>query len=245
MTKKKTTKEYINECIQLGYDLPIEEYKGARAKIKHRCDKCGFVYKQEPTNHLRGVGCPNCKSLKLIKLSKKLPQEYVIDCFERGFDPPIEQYIKCDTKINHRCNKCGFVYKQTPSNHLKGKGCPKCKQSKGEKFIQNWLDKNNIKYEPQKKFNDLKDKLSLSYDFYLPEQKVLIEYQGAQHYESIRFRGARKKTNLKKQKFHDKLKEDYAKEHGYKLLQIYYKINTQNKINLYLDEVISSIMVFG
>lgn len=76
MAKKKTTKEYINECIQLGYDLPIEEYKG-------------------------------------------------------------------------------------------------------EKFIQNWLDKNNIKYEPQKKFNDLKDKLSLSYDFYLPEQKVLIEYQGA------------------------------------------------------------------
>ena len=179
MTKKKTTKEYINECIQLGYDLPIEEYKGARAKIKHRC------------------------------------------------------------------NKCGFVYKQTPSNHLKGKGCPKCKQSKGEKFIQNWLDKNNIKYEPQKKFNDLKDKLSLSYDFYLPEQKVLIEYQGAQHYESIRFRGARKKTNLQKQKFHDKLKEDYAKEHGYKLLQIYYKINTQSKINLYLDEVISSIMLFG
>lgn len=176
---------------------------------------------------------------------KKTTQEYINECKQGGFDPPIEQYINCYTKIKHKCNKCGFVYPQTPSNHLKGKGCPKCKQSQGEKFIQNWLDKNNIKYESQKKFKGLKDKALLSYDFYLPNQKVLIEYQGAQHYESIRFNGSRKKSNLQKQKFHDKLKEDYAKEHGYKLLQIYYKINTQNKINLYLDEVISSIMLFG
>ena len=75
---------------------------------------------------------------------KKMTKEYINECIQLGYDLPIEQYIKCDTKIKHRCNKCGFVY--------------------------------------------------------LPEQKVLIEYQGAQHYESIRFRGARKKDKLAKAK---------------------------------------------
>ena len=66
------------------------------------------------------------------------------------------------------------MYKHTPSDQFQGHGWPLCNQSHGEKCIRNYLDKLNILYESQKKFNDLKDKALLSYDFYLPKQKVLI-----------------------------------------------------------------------
>lgn len=63
-------------------------------------------------------------------------------------------------------------------------------------------------FENQKKFNDLKDKSYLKYDFYLPEKNTLIEFNGKQHYKEIAFFGGRKK--FLKQKHHDWLKRKYA-----------------------------------
>lgn len=40
---------------------------------------------------------------------------------------------------------------QTPNNHLRGKGCPKCAKqnnSKLEKTVETFLKDNNIKYIP-------------------------------------------------------------------------------------------------
>lgn len=49
-------------------------------------------------------------------------------------------------KILTQCQKCGFIWRITPSNLKQGKGCPKCnkKVSKGEQKIINWLNKNQI-----------------------------------------------------------------------------------------------------
>ena len=125
------------------------------------------------------------------------------------------------------------MYKQTPSDHLQGYGCPICNQPKGEKFIQKYLDNHNIIYESQKRFNGLKDKTYLSYDFYLSKQKVLIEYQGKQHFIPMDFFGGEEKLQI--QQYHDKLKRDYALNNGYILLEPTYKLDTQEKINNYLD----------
>lgn len=226
-TARKSPTAYYNECLALGYDLPIEEYKGTHTKIKHKCSKCGTIYEQEPNHHLIGQGCFICKGNK-----KKSSDEYENECIERGLDLPIEPYINAKTKIKHVCVK-NHVYKQTPNDHLQGYGCPKCKQSKGEKYIQNYLDKHNIHYIPQKKFNDLKDKRLLSYDFYLPEQKVLIEYQGEQHFESVSFSN-KSKSDIQKQQYHDKLKYDYAINNGYTLLEPTFNLDTQEKVDEYL-----------
>ena len=113
-------------------------------------------------------------------------------------------------------------------------GCPVCNESHGERLIRSYLDKNHIKYEPQKRFKGLKDKKLLSYDFYLPKKNVLIEYQGLQHYESTKYFGGNER--LEKQQYHDKLKREYAKNNGYILLEPTYKLDTQAKINDYLDK---------
>ena len=222
-----TPKEYYNLCKEKGLDLPVENYKGAMTKINHKCSK-GHIYPQTPNSHLCGDGCSICGGTK-----KKTPEQYVQECKENGLDLPIEDYINNSTKINHKC-KQGHVYSQIPRSHLEGIGCPSCSESKGENCIRSYLDEHCIKYIPQKTFNDLKDKKLLSYDFYLPNYNILIEYQGIQHFESVSFNG-KDYTDLDKQKHHDNLKRDYARNNGYKLLRPTYKTDTQEKINRYLD----------
>lgn len=233
--KKKTSEEYYQECKAKGLDLPIEDYRGALVKIKHKC-KQKHIYEQKPSEHLHSSGCPKCGRRKMVisrtgKNKKKTTEEYLQECKSKGLDLPIEDYINANTKIKHKCSK-GHIYEQTPSDHLQKYGCPICNESHGERFIRNYLNKNNIKYITQKRFHDLKDKTYLSYDFYLPSYNTLIEYQGKQHYESIDYFGGEKQFN--KQRLHDELKREYAKDNGYKLLELKYTLDTQDLIDKYL-----------
>ena len=235
-TQRKTNEKYIEECKSKGYDLPIESYVTKNVKIKHKCNKCRNIYLQSPDSHLHGRGCPKCGVNRQHKALIKSTQQYIKECKQSDIDLPLESYVDSKTKIKHKCNNCGNIYLQAPKEHVgaRKQGCPICSQSHGEKFIQNYLDKYNIPYIPQRKFNDLKDKALLSYDFHLPEQKVLIEYQGIQHFESVSF--GSNSTDLTNQKYHDKLKREYAKKNDYTLLEPTYKLDTQDKVNNYLDK---------
>ena len=218
-------------CKENDYDLPLnnnQEYVKSDSYLLFKC-KQGHIYKQRVSKHLNGHGCYICRGG-----IHKPSQVYLQECKERGQDLPIEDYINSHTKIKHKCSK-GHIYEQTPDMHI-GKykqGCQVCNESHGEKFIRNYLDKNNIKYIPQKKFKDLKDKNYLSYDFYLPKYKILIEYQGKQHYEECNYFGG--EEQLKKQQVHDKLKREYAKNNGYKLLELKYTLDTQELVDKYLS----------
>ena len=52
------------------------------------------------------------------------------------------------TKVCLMCKKHVEFY-VTPDNHLRGRGCPRCKQSHGENMIEAWLQRSNIRYERQ------------------------------------------------------------------------------------------------
>lgn len=162
---------------------------------------------------------------------------YVQECQERGLDLPAEEYVNKCTKILHVCSK-GHTYKQTPNNHLNGQSCPICSESQGSTYIKNYLDKNNIKYEIQRAFmKDLDSHELLVYDFYLPDCNILIDYQGKQHYEKSNYFG--RGCTIKQQQLHDKMKREYAKENGYKLLEIKYTLNTQELVDTYLKKEIT------
>ena len=125
-----------------------------------------------------------------------------------------------------------------------GNGCPYLTTYKGEEYIKQYLQKNNISFEAQKKFSDLVGigNRQLSYDFSIPDEKygyILIEYNGIQHYESCEFFGGEKQ--LKKQKEHDRRKHDYAKKHGYKLITIKYTYDTYESVVEYLKKEIAKL----
>ena len=68
------------------------------------------------------------------------------------------------------------------------------------------------------------------FDFYLPEHKCCIEYDGIQHFESIEYWGGEKK--LTSQRKRDEIKTNYCKDNNINLLRIKYNENILEKLNL-------------
>ena len=228
---KKTDKQFRQEVYDLVGDeyTFLDSYVGSQNKIRVKHNKCGNIYKVIPNNFIKGHGCPYCFG-KVKKTDKQFKQEvYNLVGNEYTF---LEHYRGALTKIKVKHIKCGNIYKVKPAMFLIGYRCPYCNSPKGELIIDKILKSLNISYEPQKTFDDLKDKSYLSYDFYIPDQNILIEYQGKQHYEPINYFGG--EATFKVQKQHDQIKSDYAKEHGYNLIAIPYTEDTLPKIKKYL-----------
>lgn len=222
-TAKKTTVQFKENVFTLvGKDYTvINEYINAKTKILIRHNKCGHEYLVTPSDFLSGKRCPKCGAIRRTdKQFKKIifdlvGEEYVF----------LEKYINSYTKIRVKHNKCGKTYKTTPDTFIYGSRCPHCNSSKGELKIANFLTKNNIDFEVEKTFEDLKHKGFLRFDFYLPEYNLLIEYDGKQHFEPVDFSGNNPELaikNFKLRKKRDALKDNYAKDKGIKLLRIPY-----------------------
>lgn len=230
-THKKTNDEFTQEVKNLVGDeyIFLEPYVNAFTKIKVKHNKCGKVYKVEPHSFLKGQGCPSC-SVRAPKSVDQFTQEvFNLVGDEYTF---LDDYVNNYTKLRVKHNKCGHIYKVRPYSFLEGYGCPYCKISQGEKLVGSILSSFTISYECQKTFDDLKDTKPLSYDFYIPDQSILIEYQGIQHYQPTEYFGGKSKFKL--QQKHDQMKADYAKAHHYNLIAIPYTEDTFSKIKKYL-----------
>lgn len=100
------------------------------------------------------------------------------------------------------------------------------------------MDKKQLVFESQKSFKGLVYKKPLTYDFYIPSCKILIEFQGEQHYKPIPFFGG--ENVFKEQRTRDGLKRTYAKDNGLRLIEVPYTYNSYEKIKRLLDTTISN-----
>ena len=177
--KKKTQQEYIEELAIKKPNIEVlGTYDGLKVKVLHKCKICGYEWETIPDNLLNGKnGCPKCG--KRAKLTNK---EFLGKLNEINSSvKPLDEYISHIHKIRFQCVECGHIWEAKPNNILNGKGCPKCKSSKGEQRIQKILDKYNIKYDIQYKFKNCCNENVLPFDFYLPQYNLCIEYDGIQH----------------------------------------------------------------
>lgn len=98
-----------------------------------------------------------------------------------------------------------------------------CIRSKGEFQIEQLLKEHNVNFQREYSFENLKDKLSLRFDFAIFNNKNellgLIEYQGEQHY--CKSNGFYSEDLIK----HDKMKIDFCNKNNIKLKHIIYKKN--------------------
>ena len=101
--------------------------------------------------------------------------------------------------------------------------CPECQCSIGEIEVGKKLFDKEINYIPQKTFEGLigLGGCLLSYDFYLSQYNLLIEYQGEMHERFVK--GIHKSIkDFEKQVEHDRRKKEYALEKEYNFLEIWY-----------------------
>ena len=227
MTAKKihNINEFIVSATEIHgdkYSYPLTNiYQNTYTKIEIICDIHGS-FLQRPDHHLSGSGCQKCGLIKnTISRTKKLNQ-FIYEAnivHNNRYDYSKSVYINANTSLEIICPIHGsFLQKAT--YHTGGMGCNICKLSKGEFIIKNILDKYNIKYVQQKKFDECKNKRPLPFDFYLPDRNICIEYDGIQHFEPIKYWGGIPKLN-KTQAF-DKIRNNFCYKQGIKLIRIPY-----------------------
>lgn len=225
-----------NKIYEGKYNYSLANYKNTKIKIKIICPIHGEFY-QTPYNHLlkttNNSGCRKCGIINRSKnktLNTKIFIEKSKQIHHDKYDYSLVNYINAKTKVKIICYKHG-IFQQTPDKHLAGQNCPICKISKGEQLIQKFLLLNNIKFIPQYKFNECKNKKQLPFDFYLPDHNICIEFQGEQHYKPF-WKSSQKNSEeiLNRVKINDQIKRQYCIKNNIQLIEITYKENIEIRL---------------
>lgn len=225
------TEEFLKKSKSIHgekYDYSKTIYKNAHSKVNITC-KIHGIFKQEPSNHLRGNGCPNCTYNN--GNTKKFIEKAILIHGDK-YEYSLVKYLTNKKPVKITCHIHG-LFEQTPDKHINRKhGCPFCKASKGELEIKKFLEINNINFIPQYGFKKCKYKSKLLFDFYLPDFNLCIEYNGIQHYKPVAFFGGSNKLKLQKKR--DEQKQKFCKTNLINLLIIKYNENINKTLNSYL-----------
>ena len=132
------------------YDYSKFNYTGAKNLALIICKLHG-EYKQTPSSHKTGSGCPKCGDLRAAN-SKLKNQDQIIKSFIEvhgdKYDYSKFVYNGTKTKAKIICKTHG-VFEQTPSKHKIGRGCSKC-QGRGlsqSEIIKKFKEIHGDKYD--------------------------------------------------------------------------------------------------
>ena len=202
----------INPNVEL-----LESYVNLTTRIKCKCKKHNIISYKTPQAILSGHGCVECGKEKLSQLSFLSLEEYSNRVALVNSDVIVVEYHGQKYDAKFKCKKCGFSWKSNAASMANGnKTCPSCcHYYKGEQITENVLNKYQIRYIAQYKFNDCKDKRPLPFDFYLPDLNICIEYDGRQHFFPVFG-----EENFKKTILHDKIKDEYCLHNRINLIRI-------------------------
>ncbi len=223
--RTQTTKKFIEKSnIIYGtdiFDYSLVEYISSSKKVKIICKKCNKIFERTPNHHLQKHFCPNCN------ISKKLStEEFILKSMNTHgdyYDYSKSIYINARTPIIVTCKLHGD-FTTRPNNHIFGIGCPVCCSSKGELKIRRYLENNNFIFKQEEKFNNCrnpKTKRVLPFDFYIPNHNILIEYDGAWHFEQKAY-SKKTKDTLTDSQYRDSIKNRYCEDNNIRLLRIPY-----------------------
>ena len=219
----KTNERFVKELEKLNPNIiPKEEYKKNSEKILCKCKVCGNEWKATPNNLLsRKSGCPICATKKVNENNTLTTEEFFSKAKEKkniNIEILEDEYKGYKHKLNVQCNICGYKWEILPSNILNGNGCPNCRISKLENGIKNILNELKTNYIWQVKKDKFKWLKKQSLDFFLPEQNIIIECQGEQHFNPIKhFGGTNRFIDTIER---DRRKNNLIKENGFKIVYV-------------------------
>ena len=150
---RKTLEQFIIDAKQTHgdkYDYSKVEYINNDTKVRIICPKHGEFW-QTPGGHLQGHTCPKC-NLEKMSIARRWTTDQFIEAANKihnnKYDYNESIYIDKRHPIDIICPIHG-KFTQLAGNHIRGTGCPHCKQSKGEKLIFDILSKNDFKFKSE------------------------------------------------------------------------------------------------
>jgi len=158
------------------YTYIEKEIYNSRTEVSIICTDHG-VFETKVCTHLAGQGCRACGYIKNGKRSMLGMEEFLDRAKEmhEGIYKYVGNYSGMHTNTRIECKKHG-VFRQTPHNHLKGAGCPKCTKpvSKGELELRGFLKSLGVVVTA----NTREVIPPLEIDMYMPDQNLAVEYNG-------------------------------------------------------------------
>ncbi len=124
------------------YGYQQVDYKGSKIPVKIECRIHG-IFEQQPSNHLSGYGCYECGRIRSAQsqYQSSTTKEFIANAVSVHGDKyryDCVDYVGGHTKVTIICPHHG-KFQQTPSHHLFGEGCSKCKgivrRKTTEKFV--------------------------------------------------------------------------------------------------------------
>lgn len=241
--RKKTFDKFVEEAKILHgdkYTYDRNLYFNVNTKMEIYCNTCKIFIKQYPLNHLKGCGCKFCGRIAGAKKDRLSKEQFInksILVHGNKYDYTLSDYNGTNESVLIKCNEHDIEFYQTPASHFRGNtGCSKCSnnESRGEKVIRVWLEKNKIGYEQEKSFDGFCGNRGnkFRFDFWIESKNLLIEFDGELHFrESKKWYGENSKNELVNIQKRDKIKSDWVKRNGYNLLRIpYTKIKNIDQI---------------
>jgi Zn finger protein HypA/HybF involved in hydrogenase expression len=161
-SKRKSTAEFIEDARKIHqdrYSYQKTEYKTCKKPVIIECPEHG-AFRQSPSNHLNGQGCPVCAQRVRDAKARSTTAEFVekaLNIHEGFYSYEKVEYVTNRQPVDITCPKHG-IFSQKPEGHLSGYGCPACAQVKRiaatakttEQFIANAKAVHGDKYDYQK-----------------------------------------------------------------------------------------------
>jgi very-short-patch-repair endonuclease len=196
-------------------------------KVLFRCLIDGHEWSATPNSVSRGSGCPVCAG-NIPLTNDEIDKRIASLSIQR-----LDDITNSRAKMRWKCTIDGHIWMAAPHAVSCGRtGCPRCSASHGEKNIFKFLDDHKIEYVHQMKFPDCKNIRPLPFDFYIKQHKILIEYQGGQHF-MVKFYGDASTAyrDFERRQINDGIKKSWAEANGYTLLYFTYEQTDQEIID--------------
>lgn len=206
--------------------------------VRFECLDCKNInnFRWSDRKNLLCVYCKGTRHLYNQRAYQFLLNEKYGEQFE------VLRYTSSKEKVLLKC-KCSFSFTSASISPLRERGikCPKCQKScsKAEIIIEKYLKENDISFEYQKHF-DWSSVSKSRYDFYLPQNNLIIEFHGEQHYIYTDYFYPTVNDWGKAQE-RDKIKQKEALLHGINYLII--STHCEEKIKEILNSFFSSTTI--
>ena len=156
---RSTLSNFITKACKVHgekYDYSKVNYVNNETKVCIICPEHGEFW-QRPADHIKGQGCPKCKSNKTRERLTLTKEEFIKKAREKHgdkYDYTKVVYVNSLTKVCINCHKHG-EFLQTPNVHIQYHGCPKCGAEKisesltssKEEFIKKAKEIHKNKYD--------------------------------------------------------------------------------------------------
>lgn len=159
-------------------------------------------------------GCPTCRKHP-HKMSHDEFIQRVAEAEEGEEYMVLTEFVTVEHHVHMRHN-CGYEYRVSGVRFLYGGDrCPRCaafRKSKNERMAARFLDEMGLDYRHEVRFRELPSPLNprfyLSFDFWIPSLRLLVEIDGDFHRKShVSATGER---SLERQLLRDRAKDEWA-----------------------------------